>query len=24
MRGPKMLEALQKLASDFDRIAVPH
>ena len=24
MRGPKMLEALQKLARDFDRIAVPH
>jgi glyoxylase-like metal-dependent hydrolase (beta-lactamase superfamily II) len=24
MRGPKMLEALQTLASDFDRIAVPH
>ena len=24
MRGPKMLAALQTLASDFDRIAVPH
>jgi glyoxylase-like metal-dependent hydrolase (beta-lactamase superfamily II) len=24
MRGPKMLEALQTLASDFDQIAVPH
>ena len=24
MRGPKMLAALQKLASDFDRMAVPH
>ena len=24
MRGPQMLAALQKLAGDFDRIAVPH